>query len=443
MSSARAGRTPGGARLVVERLSVGTDEPFGTELEEISFEARAGEILGIAGVAGNGQKELMLALSGETAAPTSRHSPRRCRDRKLAAARTAQARPLRLARGAKRPRRRRHLQPRREHAADRTRAQGTEREGGDQDAARMRDYARRVIDAFKVATTGADAPARSLSGGNLQKFVVGREILQEPQVLVVDQPTWGVDAGAAAAIRQALVDLAARGSAVILVSQDLDELLSLCDRLYVMNEGRAFAPAHRRRSLDRGDRLAHGRRARANRGSSREGRAMRIRLEPRKAPSRLALYGAPVAAIALTMLAGTVLFTLMGFRGGTAVFEIFVEPLLEPQRWPDIAVKASPLVMIATGLAIGFRANVWNIGAEGQYIVGAIAGTGVALATYDVESRLGPSAHADRFHHRRRGLGRDPGNLAHSPQGQRDPDEPHAHLCGPSAPLLSRSWALA
>ncbi len=112
---------------------------------------------------------------------------------------------------------------------------------------------------------------------------------------------------------------------------------------------------------------------------------MLFRLEPRKAQSPAALYGAPVAAIALTMLTGMVLFTLMGFRGGTAVFEIFIEPLLEPERWPDIAVKASPLVMIATGLAIGFRANVWNIGAEGQYIVGAIAGTGVALATYGVD----------------------------------------------------------
>ncbi|MBV9753322.1 MAG: ABC transporter permease [Hyphomicrobiales bacterium] len=113
---------------------------------------------------------------------------------------------------------------------------------------------------------------------------------------------------------------------------------------------------------------------------------MWIKLEPRKAPSHLALYGAPVAAIALTMLAGMVLFTLMGYRGVAAVFEIFIEPLLEPERWPDIAVKASPLVMIATGLAIGFRANVWNIGAEGQYIVGAIAGTGIALATYGIES---------------------------------------------------------
>ncbi|MBV8963184.1 MAG: ABC transporter ATP-binding protein, partial [Hyphomicrobiales bacterium] len=106
----------------------------------------------------------------------------------------------------------------------------------------MREYAHRVINSFKVATVGVEAPARSLSGGNLQKFVVGREILQEPFVLIVDQPTWGVDAGAAAAIRQALVDLAAKGSAVILVSQDLDELLSLCDRLCVMNEGRLSRP---------------------------------------------------------------------------------------------------------------------------------------------------------------------------------------------------------
>src|SRR5260370_14599083 len=114
--------------------------------------------------------------------------------------------------------------------------------------------------------------------------------------------------------------------------------------------------------------------------------AMPLRLEPRKTPSLVALYGAPVAAIGLTMLAGMAIFTLMGYRGGAAVFQIFVQPLLEPERWPDIAVKASPLVMIATGLAIGFRANVWNIGAEGQYIIGAIAGTGAALATQGTES---------------------------------------------------------
>jgi ABC-type uncharacterized transport system ATPase subunit len=92
------------------------------------------------------------------------------------------------------------------------------------------------------------ALARSLSGGNLQKFIMGREIGQQPGVLVVSQPTWGVDAGAAAAIRQELVDLAAKGSAVVVISQDLDELLELADRLCVINEGRLSAPRPDRRT---------------------------------------------------------------------------------------------------------------------------------------------------------------------------------------------------
>ena len=80
--------------------------------------------------------------------------------------------------------------------------------------------------------------ARSLSGGNLQKFVIGREVLQRPDVLVVNQPTWGVDAAAAAVIRQALLDLAEGGTAVIVISQDLDELMEVSDRFAALNEGR-------------------------------------------------------------------------------------------------------------------------------------------------------------------------------------------------------------
>jgi simple sugar transport system ATP-binding protein len=99
-------------------------------------------------------------------------------------------------------------------------------------------FAEGVIKSFGVKATGPRAAARSLSGGNLQKFIMGREIGQEPTVLVVSQPTWGVDAGAAAFIRQAMIDLAARGAAIVVVSQDLDELLELCDRLAVINEGR-------------------------------------------------------------------------------------------------------------------------------------------------------------------------------------------------------------
>ncbi|MGO4402992.1 ABC transporter permease [Bosea sp. RAF48] len=104
----------------------------------------------------------------------------------------------------------------------------------------------------------------------------------------------------------------------------------------------------------------------------------------RREPSTLMLALSPLIAIGLTMLLGMIVFTAMGYDGFHAVGSIFLTPLLEPQRWADIGVKGAPLIMIALGLAIGFRANVWNIGAEGQYIMGAIAGTGVALATYDM-----------------------------------------------------------
>jgi simple sugar transport system ATP-binding protein len=98
-------------------------------------------------------------------------------------------------------------------------------------------FAAEVVKAFDVRTPGTGAAAGSLSGGNLQKFIVGREILQNPTVLVVSQPTWGVDAGAAATIHQALADLAAEGVAVVVISQDLDELLAITDRLAVINVG--------------------------------------------------------------------------------------------------------------------------------------------------------------------------------------------------------------
>ena len=101
-----------------------------------------------------------------------------------------------------------------------------------------RDYAETVIERFDVRTSGIDAEARSLSGGNLQKFIIGREIEQQPGILIAAQPTWGVDAGAATLIHQALFDLAAGGAAVLVMSQDLDELLAITDRLAVLHLGR-------------------------------------------------------------------------------------------------------------------------------------------------------------------------------------------------------------
>jgi simple sugar transport system ATP-binding protein len=96
----------------------------------------------------------------------------------------------------------------------------------------------------------ADPPAGTLSGGNLQKFVMGREILREPGVLIVNQPTWGVDAGAAATIRQALIDLASRGAAVVVISQDLDEVFAIADRIAVIHDGH-LSEAHPAREVSR------------------------------------------------------------------------------------------------------------------------------------------------------------------------------------------------
>ncbi len=227
--------------LQVTNLSAPSPRPFGTALKDISFAVAKGEVLGIGGVAGNGQDELLLALSGElrTAPTTIRLKgdpvgalpPNARRARGLLAAPEermghAAAPDMSLTENAA------LTATTREHLATR----------GFLDWPKTRAFAEKVIQTFDVRTPGPANAARSLSGGNLQKFVIGREILQNPDVLVVNQPTWGVDAAAAAAIRQALLDLAAQGAAVICVSQDLDELMEISDRFAALNGGRLSAP---------------------------------------------------------------------------------------------------------------------------------------------------------------------------------------------------------
>ena len=111
---------------------------------------------------------------------------------------------------------------------------------------------------------------------------------------------------------------------------------------------------------------------------------MQFRLEKRREPSQFMLYATPVAAVLLTMIVGTVIFSLMGYEGLGAVREIFLTPLTNSYKWQDLGVKAAPLIIIGVGLSIAYRANVWNIGAEGQYVMGGLAATGVALATYSL-----------------------------------------------------------
>ncbi|MDE8345134.1 MAG: ATP-binding cassette domain-containing protein, partial [Acidocella sp.] len=232
----------GTLRLVLDRLTIRSNQPFGTDLKDISLSVAAGEILGIAGIAGNGQAELMDALSGEIPAGSPKnilldgaeigHAGPRAR-RRLGCCFLPEERnghgavgPMTLA----------------ENGFLSAHIRGALGRLGVINKGRTRNFAAGVIQRFDVRTTGPEAEARSLSGGNLQKFLIGREVLQQPGVLMISQPTWGVDAGAAAAIYEALVALAEGGTAIILISQDLDEILLLCDRIAVIAAGRVSAP---------------------------------------------------------------------------------------------------------------------------------------------------------------------------------------------------------
>ena len=235
-------------RLVLDRLTVRSPHHFGTDLKDVSLSLAGGEILGIAGIAGNGQSELMDALSGE-----------------ILAGRPESVMIDGVAAGHMGPHERRRIrgcfvpEERNGHGAVTTMTlaenaflSGFVRQAlvrfGVIDTKKTAAFATHIITHFDVRTTGPKAEARSLSGGNLQKFLVGREVLQEPSVLVINQPTWGVDAGAALAIHEAIMALAQAGAAVMIISQDLDEIFVLADRIAVIAGGHLSAPVPTRQA---------------------------------------------------------------------------------------------------------------------------------------------------------------------------------------------------
>ena len=220
----------GPVTLEIRSLSRKSEQSFGIDLHDINLEVHSGELMGIAGVAGNGQAELLELLSGEVLSaadeiliggePIGHRGSTKRRQQGLCFVPEE-----RLGHGS---------------VPDMSLNDNSLLSGfvsqpflnkGFIATETVRKFTRQVIDLFDVRCPGQDALAGSLSGGNLQKFIVGREILQQPKVLVVAQPTWGVDAGAAALIHRALLQLAAEGAAVLVVSQDLDELLTISHRI--------------------------------------------------------------------------------------------------------------------------------------------------------------------------------------------------------------------
>lgn len=232
---ARQGKA-GDVVLSVRQLSLLCQEQFGVDLHDVALEVRAGEVVGIAGVSGNGQRELLCALSGEDcrAAPEMVHLAGQTVGRLGPKERRALGLHFvpeeRLGRGAV---------PSMDLAMNLllTRDDAVGRCGW-LHMGRLRAQAMDIIRRFGVKASGPQAAAQALSGGNLQKFIVGREVAARPRLLIVSQPTWGVDVGAAAQIRAAILELRDAGCAVLVVSEEIDELFEVSDRLYVMSQGR-------------------------------------------------------------------------------------------------------------------------------------------------------------------------------------------------------------
>lgn len=223
--------TLGDIRLEAKELTMTASDPLGISLRNINLAVRAGEVVGIAGVAGNGQDELLTALNGEHLSdnPESIYiegkasadlNPNERRELGMASVPEK-----RLGHGAMPDM----------NLIDNAFLTAYDRLGliksGLIDYAKTRKFAKKVISEFNVKTPNANVPAASLSGGNLQKFIIGREFEQRPSILIVSQPTWGVDAGAAQTIREAIREMASQGAAVLVISQDLDELMEISDRM--------------------------------------------------------------------------------------------------------------------------------------------------------------------------------------------------------------------
>ena len=221
--------------LKVNGLTLKKQDQFGVDLMDMQFEVRAGEVVGIAGVSGNGQQELLYVLSGEdtraeadmihvAGKPAGRLNPSQRRALGLHFVPEE-----RLGRGAVPTMGLAHNM-----LLTRDDAVG---KGGWLNIKKLEAHAADIIRRFGVKAGGPHAAAKSLSGGNLQKFIVGREIDAKPRLLIVSQPTWGVDVGAAAQIRGEILALRDAGCAVLVLSEELDELFEISDRLHVVAKG--------------------------------------------------------------------------------------------------------------------------------------------------------------------------------------------------------------
>jgi ABC-type multidrug transport system ATPase subunit len=379
----RAPIEPGPVVLDVRGVSAENDRAL-PALRDLSLQVRAGEILGIAAVAGNGQSELAEVI---TALRPCRGSIR-VGDREVANRPTATAIKAGVA-----------------HVPEDRTGVGTSPNLSLADNLIMKRYtappiargwfiddeaARRMAqglkDAYAIAAPSIDTEARLLSGGNLQRLIIAREIDTGPRLMVAVQPTRGLDVGAIETVHMTLLRRREAGTAILLISEELDELLALADRIAVLYEGRIVgmfpaetADIHEIGLLMTGG-GSPGEPRRCRRRSRRQrGRRMTLVLEPRETVSRRFVWGVTFAALLVALLISGIVIWWVGGDPVRSFLHIVDSAFGSVGVISDTLVKATPLILTGLACSLAFRMRLWNIGAEGQFLLGAWGASAVVL----------------------------------------------------------------
>ncbi|MFH8252572.1 ATP-binding cassette domain-containing protein [Microbacterium sp. B2969] len=409
--------SPGEEVLTVEGLTA-VDQRGAVAVKNLSLRVRAGEIVGIAGVEGNGQSELAAAIAGMDLPPRGRvvlagHDVTQASVAERRAHGLAYIPEDRHEEGAAPG-----LSIAENIASGHLRAPYSRR--GWLSLRAVDDFARRLIAKFDVRGAQPSTAIGSLSGGNMQKVIIAREFESEPDLLMVSQPTRGVDVGAMEFVHNSIVDLRDKGAGVLLFSADLNEVMSLSDRLLVMYRGEVIAEFTQANMTELAVGLAMA-------GSTPTAESLReAELEHARVAGELAAGGArlidasadiavvdelettsvvvpttravpvapkrfgtilsefatktfdnamqPVLAVLAALAIGAVIIVLIGENPVTAYVELFTSAWRTPFGIAGIIAMFVPLAIMSAGTIISFRAGFFNIGGEGQLYLGAFFG---------------------------------------------------------------------
>ncbi len=419
---------PSDTVLEVAGLTV-VDDRGVTALDHVSLSVRAGEIVGIAGVDGNGQSELLEAIAG-LGKPS--HGTVTLKGEDITRASIATRRAAGMA----------YIPDDRHQVGTAPRMSVADNVGathlsppvaraGWLSMSGLSQFAARLIKTFDIRGATPTTPVGSLSGGNMQKVVIAREFESNPPLLVVSQPTRGVDVGAMEFVHGALVSARDRGAAVLLVSADLNEVMSLSDRLLVIHRGHIVDEFTHDTMSEIAVGLAMGGQAvdedavaAANALHAEKIRRLAAELHdegttdalPEKAPEAPATEEAatteealpsratgstilktvftnaaqPILAIVAALVVGAIIIAMIGQDPGAAYSELFLSPLTTPYGIGALLAHTVQLMILSGAVIVSFRAGFFNIGGEGQLYVGALAGalTGIALKDSPLPSVL-------------------------------------------------------